>query len=262
MPTYEQTLVTYLDILGFSDLIDQSDKNPEKIAEIINILFSMQNEASMGARYSSHSTKAQSFSDLVIRATHLNESSEVSVQIGVECLVLSGIQCKLLINDSTLIRGGVSLEKFYMDQGFVFGPGLVRSHHLAERLAIFPRIVIDPRIIALQRLNEKPNELPLHGTYIERGDDGQYFLDYLAIGHAFQINLFPKYTDKGTVLAKHKQRVEEKLIELKKGERERQKALWLAIYHNAVVRRLCRLNDSATMNSYMIPEQKLKDLAT
>ena len=257
MPAYEQTLVTYLDILGFSDLIDQSDKNPEKVAQIIEILFSMQSQASLGAPYNSLPTNTQSFSDLVIRAIHLTENSEVAVQIGVECLVLAGIQCKLLINDSTLIRGGVCLEKFYMDQGFAFGPGLVRSHHLAEKVAIFSRIIIDPKIIALQN----PKDFPLHGTYIERGDDGAYFLDYLAIGYTFQINLFPKYQNKTMVLAKHKQRVEEKLIELKKGERERQKALWLAIYHNAVVRKVLRLKRGPTLEAYLIPEQKLKDLA-
>lgn len=145
-----------------------------------------------------------------------------------------------------------------MEQGYAFGPGLVRSHHLAERVAIFPRIIIDPKIIALQQ----PNDFPLHGTYIERGDDGAYFLDYLTIGYLFQINLFPKYKDnKRMVLAKHKQRVEEKLVELKKGERERQKALWLAIYHNAAVRRLFRRKRGPTMEAYLIPEQKLKDLA-
>lgn len=256
MPQYEQSLVTYLDILGFKNLIDQSAKDPEKVTRIIEILFELERQSTLG----SPSTTTQNFSDLIIRAVRLGPDVNLLRVIDTECLVLAGIQCKLLIDNEVLIRGGICSERFYMEQGFVFGPALVKSYHLAEQVAVYPRIIIDRNLIAQQ---DQDDVMQLHGTFVTRGDDGAYFLDYLMIGYAFQVNLFPKYENKEMLLAKHKHRVEEKLLELKGGERVRQKALWLALYHNAVIRRLI---NSATqvqrtmLQQYLVPEQQLKNI--
>ena len=147
-------------------------------------------------------------------------------------MILAGIQCKLFLENAVLIRGGVCLDKFYMEQGFAFGPALVKCHHLAEEVAIYPRIVIDSKIVAI----DDPQNIMR--TFIERGDDGACFLDYLSIGFFYQINLFTKYGNPESVIKKHKERVEEKLSELKGDGRARQKAIWLALYHNNTIQRL------------------------
>jgi hypothetical protein len=260
MPQYEESLVTYLDILGFKNLIDHSAKDPTKVTRIIEILYEFQRQSSLGTTYKSATATTQYFSDLIIRAVSLGPDVNLSRPIDTECLAVAGIQCKLLINNEVLIRGGICSEQFYMEQGFAFGPALVKSYHLAERIAVYPRIIIDRNLIARQDLD---GLMPLYGTYVTRGDDGAYFLDYLMIGCLFQVNLFPKYENREIVLAKHKERVEEKLIELKGDERLRQKALWLALYHNGVVRRLTGITkkeQQGTFAQYLIQEQRLKEI--
>jgi hypothetical protein len=232
MPQYTDHLLTYMDILGFRKLVEESVSDPAKMERIIEILFQMETQTSLGTPQNSIFANTQNFSDLIIRAIPLDQGSELPVRISLECMILAGIQCKLLLENAVLIRGGVCLDKFYMEQGFAFGPALVKSHHLAEDVAIYPRIIIDSKIVAI----DDPQNIMR--AYIERGDDGAYFLDYLLIGFFYQINLFTKYGSQETVISKHKERVEEKLSELKGDGRTRQKAIWLALYHNDAIQRL------------------------
>ena len=254
MPKYDDCLLTYLDILGFSKMIEESVSNPAKIERIIEILIEMERQTSLGARDGSSNALTQNFSDLIIRAVPLEEPSEFITKINIECLILASIQCKLLLDNSVLIRGGICYDKIYMEQGLAFGPALVKSHHLAEHVSVYPRVIVDPKVAAMHDVSA---ELPLRSLYLRQGDDGAYFLDYLSIGFMFQVNFFPKYESPIAVALKHKERVEEKLSELKSHERIRQKALWLAIYHNHAVRRImgfANFKYHAALQSCLIPE--------
>ncbi|HEV7676287.1 MAG TPA: hypothetical protein VGQ12_17275 [Candidatus Angelobacter sp.] len=232
MPQYTDQLLTYIDILGFRKLVEESVADPAKMERIIEILFQMETQTSLGTPHGPVFANTQNFSDLIIRAIPLAQDSGLPERISIECMILAGIQSKLLLDNAVLIRGGVCLDKFYMEQGFAFGPALVRSHHLAEDVAIYPRIIIDSKLVA----TDDPENIIPH--FIERADDGAYFIDYLLIGFFYQINLFPKYENPEAVVKKHKERVEEKLDELKDDERVRQKAIWLALYHNKAVQRI------------------------
>jgi hypothetical protein len=238
MPEYEDHLLTYMDILGFRKLVEQSVDDPVKMDRIIEVLFQMETQVSLGTPQGTVFANTQNFSDLVIRAIPMAQDSELAKRISIECMILAGIQCKLLLDQAVLIRGGICLEKFYMQQGFAFGPALVKSHYLAEDVAIYPRIIIDSKIIGI----DDPHNIMR--TFIQRGDDAAYFLDYLLVGFFYQFNLFSKYESPEAIIKKHKERVEEKLDEMQGDERVRQKALWLALYHNDAVDRLMGAGNS------------------
>jgi hypothetical protein len=237
MRPYEQTLVVYLDILGFKQLIAESATNPEKAAEIVHILAVMKKQASLGAtKENSKQIDVKTFSDLVVRASRLPEGDSIAMQITMEVLILAAIQCELLLTNNVLVRGGVCLDDLYVNEDVVFGPALVQAYHHAEQMAVFPRIVVDSRIIDVEKQDAT---IPILNTFVIRGDDGAYFIDYLFAAYSnWQILIFD---DKWDTLRIHKERVEEKLRELPlKGERAKHKALWLALYHNSVLERLGR----------------------
>jgi hypothetical protein len=237
MSSYVQTLVVYLDILGFKELIKESSTDQTKITEIIQILNVMKRQASLGAtKENSKQIDVKTFSDLVIRASRLPEGDSIAMQITMEVMILAAIQCELLLTNNVLVRGGICLDDLYINEDVVFGPALVKAYHHAEQMAVFPRIVVDPRIIDLEKHD---STIPILNTFIIRGDDGAYFIDYLFAAYSnWQILIFDNKWD---ALRIHKERVEEKLKELPlKGERAKHKALWLALYHNSVLKRLAQ----------------------
>jgi hypothetical protein len=258
MAQYEKTLLVYLDIMGFKDLIEESATDSTRVDLIIHTLRRMKRQAEIqmpGALKTK--TKTQNFSDLIVRATYPQPHQNLIQQISGECWLLAAVQCDLVVSNGVLLRGGMCLNDLYMDDDLVFGPALVTSYQLGERVAMFPRIVIDPPIMDSEKLNPT---LQLFNVFIARGDDAAYFIDYLytcfmhptiVLGFAGPVEM----------LEAHKTRVESKLVELsKKGERTKQKALWLALYHNSVLNRLMRQHRKMKpkLSSLLITEEHLR----
>jgi hypothetical protein len=260
MATYEQTLLVYLDIMGFKDMIEESAADPTKIDLIIQTLRRMRRQAEIkmpGVHGAKTKTKTQSFSDLIVRATYPQPSQSLIQQISAECWLLAAVQGDLVVSHGVLLRGGMCLSHLYMDDDLVFGPALVTSYQLGEHVAMFPRIVIDPAIMAVEKQNPMTD---LSNTFIGRGEDGAYFLDYLytCFRHPTILLGFPGPVE---MFEGHKRRAESKLAELsKKGERAKQKALWLALYHNSVLNRLMRQHRKMKpkLSSLLIPEELLR----
>jgi hypothetical protein len=142
-----------------------------------------------------------------------------------ELEALARIQWELLVHQDALIRGGVCLKNMNR-HGYLFGPGLVRAYELAEKLSVFPRIIIDADLTSLIKSTPIPwNQL------LGQGEDGQYFVDYLNI-------TLKSSKDQANVIknaAEHKKCVLRKLKTHKKDERIRQKLVWLALYHNRTI---------------------------
>jgi len=257
MAAYEKTLLVYLDIMGFKDLINDSATDPAKIDLIINTLRQMKRQA--GIRMPGilkTKTKTQNFSDLIVRATYPQSDPHLIQQISAECWLLAAVQCDLVVSNGVLLRGGMCLNDLYMDEDIVFGPALVTSYQLGEHVAMFPRIVIDPIIMNSIKLPETD----LLDVFIARGEDGAYFLDYLYVCFMHPTIVLGIATP-ANLLAAHKERAERKLIELsEKGDRTKQKGLWLALYHNSVVNRLIRKHRSMKpkLLPLLITEEKLR----
>src|SRR5262249_13583968 len=149
--------------------------------------------------------------------------------------LLASVQGSLFLSSGFMVRGGICFSDLFMENDLVFGPALVRGYELSEKLAIFPRILIDPEVVDAVFQDKK---IILSDIHALRGDDAAFFIDYLYVC-CVSPTILMGFPDFKAILAVHKQQVERKLRELStKGERARQKALWLALYHNSVVHRV------------------------
>ena len=238
---YRPALVVYLDILGFSDLIDESKSNPAKADEILKVLRTMQTQLYLEDnpfRTAQNEVKASfktvNFSDLTIRATYLDSHLDLWDSLGHELIDLT-VQQTELVCGGILLRGAITVGDIFVDGNHIFGPGVVSGYLLERDLAVFPRIIIDDEI--LLKLGGIENEMP--GNW-KIGDDGIWYLDYL-YGYFMKSMQFPERTNLSckNVLLRHKETVERNLIRVKgKSARVRQKAVWLALYHNGVTNRI------------------------
>jgi hypothetical protein len=265
MEGYSRKLFTYLDILGFKNLIKKSES--DGIKTIIDVLSTMQRQTqagwvSVGEDGESKSlTTTRNFSDLVVRVMAIETGKPLFISLMMELKVLSTLQCRLACLKGILIRGGISLGNIFVNDEFIFGPAFVEAYSLGEKLAVFPRVIIDPEVI--RSLNKADRE-QLSFQLLHRGEEGLYFIDYLYATYRdieFQQEIKvapPNVLAPSAILSRHKQAVETKLAELSgKDERMRQKAIWLALYHNYVVGRLSKESPSTELESLIIVEEHL-----
>jgi hypothetical protein len=263
MATYRKVLLTYLDILGFRELIRQSASNPSKVYEILNILKIAKRKGTTGmaaADYDGETktiTRAVNFSDLILRITYIDQVSELIVRLNMELMKLAGVQCQLIAQHGILLRGAISLGELYDNDDLIFGPALVNSYELEERTAVFPRIVIASDLVETAA-EETAQVWP---SVIRRGEDAAYFVDYLYAGAQSKPGGFMStgFNLASSLVKGHQLMIEDKLVHTT-GERARQKVLWTALYHNSVVDRLKAGQNTGLTNwtDLRIADEKIK----
>ncbi|MCK5708770.1 MAG: hypothetical protein KAI43_14070 [Candidatus Aureabacteria bacterium] len=236
---YEYGLVTYIDILGFGELI-RSEKNPKKINEIYETL---QKEAKFDVETEKmFSQKFVNFSDCCVRTTPFIAKDGKLNKFGIlftEILQIVFIQVSLIHHHNILLRGALTIDKIYHEKNKIFGPALVRAYKLERDLAVFPRIILDSTIFEIY--NSTPLLKAWHHnheedkdylrSYIRKGDDGIWFVDYLS-GIEKQFDCEIDYID---FLQHHKKTIIDNVQKSKKNEKIIVKYNWLMNYHNSVV---------------------------
>ena len=153
--TYHKALVSYIDLLGFAELINDSLTDPLEVAKIAGLLTTMKEELSAGGRIHRDAKErvvkifaSFNFSDLIVRSTRIPDEAEVSSIVDWELFYLGGKQLDLAM-DGVLVRGGMSLGDLFAskENSIVFGPALVDAYKLESQSAVYPRILIDRRLI-------------------------------------------------------------------------------------------------------------------
>lgn len=254
MAEYKSAIVSYLDILGFRKFVENDKTTPDEILSLLQLTKGV--TGIKAVTFTEHGemlthTATQTFSDLVIRQVEYDDTNFVN-RLSHEMDTLANIQFQLLISKGrTLIRGGMSKGRCYVDNDFVFGPAMVRSYEL-EQSAVFPRIIIDRKLI--RELSDGIREA--FQSMIRQGEDGIFFIDYLNMVVRYQ-SIPPNNIDGGyEMLVQHKAATEYKLKELSdEKDPVRQKAVWLAKYHNSVIERNYGINNET--NKYLISEYQL-----
>lgn len=158
----ENRLVCFIDILGFTDIIEKFEKtkdtsiietikfafeeavknlhNPisEKSAEILNVTEEKINLLKKDIFF-------KTFSDnIIISFTYDNNNFLARLQL---LLTFSNIFQYSMTTQDVYTRGGISLGSFYSDKNIIFSSALVKAYNLESKIAIYPRIVIDKTII-------------------------------------------------------------------------------------------------------------------
>lgn len=229
MHRYGQVLLTYIDILGFKEMVDKSDC--EKIHEILSNFYYITKEEESFKK--SLQFKIISFSDTSLRCYKMRE-----VPIGLLLFELANIgmiQC-LLLGRGNFMRGCIHAGLFYASRNVFYGPALIEAYNLESKDVNYPMIALSPKIS--QIMKEKAVFSIEHSILIK--DDyedivnvlfkrnGLHYLDYLKVA----LRMVNKETIPGLILM-HKELIKKKLIEYSSNPRVLPKYEWLAEYHNS-----------------------------
>jgi hypothetical protein len=146
-----------------------------------------------------------------------------------------------MANRGTFLRGGLTIGDAYYSETTMFGPAMIHAYELESRVAVYPRVVVDPAVVeALKRepllkmdTHQISDEVAELLQLLRRDADGVWFVDFLhaALEEVDEPSLY------GRLLDKHKKSVEQALRTRKKLDDVAIKVLWAARYHNQVLDR-------------------------
>ena len=231
--TYRRALVTFLDILGFGELVKTSDA--QKIKHVLNIVAEFTREDQNDRDEFSPTSVA--FSDSIVRVRFL-DGTNLQQPMGLpfhELLDMVHAQGEL-IKYGVVLRGAITVGNIYVDGQTIFGPALVRAYELESKVALYPRVVVDPDLLNATKIDRTLGTAHHTPTtdrrYIRnlltRGENGFWFVDYLRASSAEldDPELEVKY------LLDHKRLVLERHNNSQTRAMALDKILWLANYHN------------------------------
>lgn len=171
-------VVAYLDILGATNRINSRSSQIESLNVMHNLythITDLANPDTGVKRY--EGIKFKIFSDNIIIAKELDDSENVeTITNFLSCV--SNFLCTS-VSDSVcwLVRGGITTGDFYIDDTIVWGSALVRAHELEDKIAIYPRVILDHSVVETLAGKDEAHK------YILRDHDGLHFLNYMAIWH-------------------------------------------------------------------------------
>lgn len=188
---YEKRIIAFIDILGFSELIKDSEKNPatlEKIYEVINYFKNWEKPESWNLKTIEIEEDAQKKGlvnfDLSNKSTCTCFSDSIIVSIKISDNDVNAILSTLIANISyigsyiiqkgILFRGAITIGNIiHQDNGIILGQGFIDAYNLESKLATFPRIVVSDKLIKELNypLEAKRNRYPYH-QYLTRDKDG------------------------------------------------------------------------------------------
>jgi len=234
---YEKAIVTFLDILGFADVVGKSD-----CTTVSTILDSLEQftvpEAEQGCRYE---PEVITFSDSIVRVRKIGTETNTNHPFGLlfnELLDLVQAQ-GMLIDAGILLRGAVTFGDICISEQRVFGPALVSAYELESKYARYPRVIVSPHLFHELKVNsllvashhDLNTEMSFIRHMLRQGDDGMWFIDY---ARAIEPELDEPEMYR-TFLETHRALIIKRARQFKSLSTVLAKYLWLANYHNHLV---------------------------
>ncbi len=235
VPKLLKSVVAFIDVLGYSDLIKRAKKD-SKSQELLLKLHAALKKAQryVNPETDSISEKSltnkncsafRSFTDNIVIGHPIKDDGEF--ELGRVFSELSYFQLVLTI-EGFFVRGAISIGDLYMDDIVVFGSGLTEAYEAEHELSRDPRIILS--LTAKKSVDQHIQYYSEHAhapqnRNLLRDSDGQYFVNYL-----------DTLLEEGDVyeeeLQSHKEIIENRLVEYKNRPPIWSKYMWAAKYHN------------------------------
>ncbi len=178
---YEDRVVAFIDILGFREhvkLTQGDSKHAKNLHHVLEFISDLKHDNDKGILSQKELGKEVSvFSDSIVISYPLSLASASFY------LLLDIIHLQLeMMGLGILMRGGVTSGELYHNDNIVYGPAMIEAYELESRRAIYPRIVVNPKVIEegiKNALHDPQDELEHLSGLLEKDEDHQLFIDYM-----------------------------------------------------------------------------------
>lgn len=236
---YTKYLCAFIDILGYSTLIEDASSKAKAITIIRHINDAVENGIRRNIEIqNSEELKYKIFSDNIsISIPYPNNKDE-----GLDNVLFSFIDIIIfiqaeLLNYGIIIRGAISSDYHFENENMIFSRALIKSYRLESKEAVYPRIIIDHKLIEELKESFDDNNFSSWEKVILKDSDLYYFIDYLSYVEYLEYDI-----DRENYLSKHKDFIIEK-IKSSPNSYVLTKYLWLAKYHNYKITQLSNHDD-------------------
>ncbi len=142
---YSKYFVCFLDVLGFREYVmnnkqEKIDKYFTTISDLKKSILNIRSKKDIGFII---------ISDSVILSLPMEDGFENNIRnIRTLCVAIQKIQFELAL-ENIWIRGAISFGDAYFnkDQNQIVGKAYIKSYDLENRVAVFPRVIIDSNLI-------------------------------------------------------------------------------------------------------------------
>lgn len=180
---YEERVVAFIDILGFSDLVAHSSGNIHSLCRLTSALDAFYN---LLWEYEADGIKSSfaftQFSDsIVVSALADSKDSFEMVQQLLRGIIL------LAFDYGIFVRGGIAKGQLIHDETMLVGPAMVEAYRLESKAAIYPRVILSEELklefdegVAKYIENYTTLEgIPAQNFIFSKDEDGWWYLDYI-----------------------------------------------------------------------------------
>lgn len=172
--TTDTYIVAYIDLLGITNKIKATDHQlaMNKLHNLYTFSISITKEIQIEEN---KDIQFKIFSDNVIIAKKLSKEKEQRKRDIRSLLMCAGGFQERAASDSVgwLLRGGISIGQLFIDDVMVWGEALLRAYYLEDKVANYPRIIIDRGVVDEIIQDDQLNE------YVRKDFDNLYFLNFL-----------------------------------------------------------------------------------
>jgi hypothetical protein len=176
---FEQRTILFLDFLGFKEIVDRTQRDTKHLKKLLHAMDRLHQIGRDDADL--YRTQAvTTFSDSVVLSYAVTEQSAVyyllsDVAFAVVDLAIKGF----------LVRGAVTVGDLLHTKKYLVGPAMVRAYELESKIAKYPRVIFDPKLIEVARnahadTHDGEHEVRYVRDFLTRDADKQYYFDYIS----------------------------------------------------------------------------------
>ena len=138
--SYEDKIVAFIDILGFTSLVMSINTHPEVHDRLLYALKLIKSrKAPELSDFTDYQIEVSVFSDSIALSTNCDNLWGIIWSCG-------SLQAEIL-KVGVLTRGGISKGKTFHEDDILYGEGMINAYRIESKAAIYPRIVLDPKLI-------------------------------------------------------------------------------------------------------------------
>jgi len=194
---YENRVVCFIDILGFKEIIKETENSSKKLENTINaikILLEYKDYRDETTKFTQESKQITQFSDCIVISYLVEEKSQLFFTIlEIQHMLIH------LIQYGFLARGGISFGKLIHTNKILMGPALIEAYELETKKAIYPRVILPSELITLsahfrQDIHTPKEEEEYIKQCLQKDDDEWYYIDFINIsGELNTESDYPEY---------------------------------------------------------------------
>lgn len=226
-----KVIAAFIDILGFSNLIEQSEENWGNAMEKLHKI-----EEHIEANFLINSFEGATvriFSDNVYFSIPISENINEKQIYDIAWFVRQIYELQWFFLDSEIfIRGGVAVGTQYISNTTLFGTALLKAYRAESQQAKYPRIILGESLIELLTSLNGCTPIRNCGCLYTKDNEGITYMDYMSLWddwsweEDFKHKIFVRHRD---IIANQITTISDKKI--------LEKYKWLIEYHNTYAKK-------------------------